>query len=222
MTVLVKDDVQIQKDVLDELRWDTRVSAPEVGIEVDKGIVTLTGTVTNYMKRIAAQEAAHRVAGVRDVANDIIVKVSGITMDTEIAQTVRNALKWDVAVPDERITSTVSEGWVTLEGGVDYYSQKQDAEHAVRSLTGVRGVANRINVQPSTASALEIRKMIESALERHAEREAQRIKVQISEGRVTLTGSVPSWSEKRAVLGAVGHAPGIRDVDDQLRVEASI
>jgi osmotically-inducible protein OsmY len=116
-----KTDAEIQQDVIRELKWDPRVEETEVGVEVDNGIVTLTGTVSSWAKRLAAKEAAHRVFGVLDVANDVTVKVPGslTRTDTDLAQAVRHALKWDVMVPDERITSTVSNGWVTLEGTVD-------------------------------------------------------------------------------------------------------
>jgi osmotically-inducible protein OsmY len=118
----VKSDAQIQREVLEELKWDTRVDETDVGVEVDAGVVTLTGTVANYAKRLAAQEAAHRVRGVLDVANDIQVKITGgpVRTDTEIAQAVRAALEWDAHVPHERIQSTVANGIVTLESVFRY------------------------------------------------------------------------------------------------------
>jgi osmotically-inducible protein OsmY len=146
-----KSDTQIHHDVLEELKWDSRVDETEVGVQVAGGVVTLTGTVTSWAKRVAAQEAARRVIGVLDVANDIAVKVPGGFMrsDTEIAQAVRQALEWDVFVPNERITSTVTDGWVTLEGPVERGSQRDDAERAVRNLTGVKMVVNKITVTPA-------------------------------------------------------------------------
>src|ERR1700675_3922900 len=112
-----KTDTQIHHDVLEELKWDSRVDETEVGLQVASGVVTLTGTVTSWAKRVAAQEAAHRVIGVLDVANDLRVKVPGglTRTDTEIAQAVRRALEWDVFVPEEKITSTVADGFVTLD-----------------------------------------------------------------------------------------------------------
>ena len=145
-----KSDTQIHHDVLEELKWDSRVDETEVGVQVAGGVVALTGTVTSWAKRVAAQEAARRVIGVLDVANDIAVKVPDGFMrsDTEIAQAVRQALEWDVFVPNERITSTVTDGWVTLEGPVERGSQRDDAERAVRNLTGVKMVVNKITVTP--------------------------------------------------------------------------
>jgi osmotically-inducible protein OsmY len=221
----VKSDTQIHQDVLRELRWDSRVHDTEVGVEVDQGVVTLTGTVESYAKKLAAQEAAHRVTGVLDVADDIHVKVPGSLgrTDTEIAQAVRHTLEWDVLVPDTRITSTVADGWVTLAGRVERLRERADAERAVRYLHGVRGVTNQIVVRPPTVQSERMREVIEDALERcaerEAEREAKRIQVQVSDGAVTLTGRVHSYAEKRAVMGAVSHAPGVHTVTDHLRIE---
>jgi osmotically-inducible protein OsmY len=218
MIVRKKTDIEIHRDVLEELKWDSRVDETEVGVEIDKGVVTLTGTVTSWAKRVAAENAARRVSGVLDVANDIKVKLPGGVgrTDTEIAQAVRHALQWDVFVPDEKITSTVTDGTVTLAGSVDRLSQRDDAECAVRNLTGVRGVVNTITVKASKPAHDAVRKAIERALERRAEREARDIKVEIHDGIVTLTGPVVSWAERKAVLGAARFTPGVRAVEDHL------
>jgi osmotically-inducible protein OsmY len=212
------DDARIQQEVLQELKWDSRVDESEIGVSVTDGVVTLSGTVGNYARKLAAQEAAHRVAGVLDVANDAEVRVfdSANPSDTEIAQAVRRALEWDVWVPDERIQSTVSNGWVTLEGTVDLLRECEDAERAIRHLTGVRGVTNKIFVAAPSIEPDDIREVIEQALERRAEREAGHLQIGVKDGEVTLTGRVRSWEEKRAVLGAVSHARGVRAVTDRL------
>jgi osmotically-inducible protein OsmY len=216
----VKSDAQIHQDVLQELRWDGRVEETEVGVEVDQGVVTLTGTVGSYAKKLAAQDAAHRVAGVLDVANDIHVRMPGSAghTDTEIAQAVRRALEWDVLVPHERITSTVTDGAVTLAGEVDRLQEREDAERAVRYLQGVRSVYNQIVVRPLQVQPEQVREVIAEALERGAAHEGKHIQVQVSDGAVTLTGRVRSYAEKRAVIGAVSHAPGVHTVTDQLRI----
>lgn len=216
-----KSDTQIHHDVLDELKWDSRVDETEVGVQVVGGVVTLTGTVTSWAKRVAAQEAARRVIGVLDVANDINVKVPGglARTDTEIAQAVRRTLEWDVFVPEEQITSTVTDGWVTLEGTVERWSQREDAQRAVRNLTGVRIVVNRITVTPAKPVTEDVRKAIEQALERRAEREARQIGVDVRDGTVTLTGPVHSWAERKSVLAAARFTPGVRAVEDHLRTE---
>lgn len=204
-----------------ELRWDTRIGSTEVGVEVDKGIVSLTGTVENFAKKHAATEAAHRVAGVLDVANDVQVHLPGSPgrTDTEIARAIRSALEWDAFVPDQRIKSSVSEGWVTLEGEVDFLREREDAGKVVRRLGGVRGVWNQITVKPKKVDPVALRRMIGEALERRAEREADEIGVTVDDGSVTLSGKVHSWLEKNAVVGVIGHAPGVRTVSDKLRIE---
>lgn len=216
----VKSDREIQEDVLQELRWDSRIRQAEVGVEVDEGAVTLTGTVDGWAKRLAAREAAHRVSGVRDVADDIRVKFPGSLprTDTEIAQAIRVVLEWDAFVPDAAIRSTVSDGMVTLEGHVLTLRQKQDAARAIRHVSGVKGVHNALIVEPIHADPEQLRKTIEKALERRAEREAERIRVTVDQGVVTLQGRVRTWLEKEAVLGAASHAPGVRDLRDRLSV----
>jgi Predicted periplasmic or secreted lipoprotein len=220
LVITEKSDRQIQQDVLRELRWDSRVADTDVGVEVDKGIVTLTGTVNSYAKRLAAREAAHRVSGVLDVAEDIQVKSPGTLErnDTEIARAVRVALTWDAFVAEEKIRSTVTDGFVTLEGEVSTLREKEDAEAAIRNLAGVQGVRNRLFVAAVKADPVKLRESIEEALERRAEREAERIRVRVEDGTVVLEGKVRTWPEKQAILGAVSHAPGVREVKDKLTV----
>lgn len=215
-----KSDQEIQYDVFRELRWDSRVDQTEIGVEVDDGIVTLTGTVDSYAKKLAAREAAHRVLGVLDVADDVQVKWPGSLerTDTEIARAVRTSLEWNAFVPGEKILSTVTEGFVTLEGEVTTLREKVDAETVVRNLAGVHGVRNRIHVVAGKADPVQLRESIEAALERRAEREAERIHVQVEDGTVLLEGRVRTWPEKQAILGAVSHAPGVREVKDGLSV----
>lgn len=218
---MIKSDSEVKQAVLTELKWDTRVEETDVGVEVDNGVVTLTGTVSSWAKRLAAQEAAHRVAGVLDVANDIQVKVPGSAMrtDTEIAQAVRDSLEWNVFVPDTAIRSTVSQGWVTLEGNVAVSSERQEAEKAVTNLAGVRGVTNRIEVKPPSVYAYDVRTAIEEALERQADRSAGRVQLDVHDGSVSISGVVHSWAEKRAVIGAATGTPGVRSVEDHLRIQ---
>lgn len=215
-----KTNSQIQKDVIEELRWDTRVDETDVGVEVDEGIVTLTGTVNSWAKKLAAQEAAHRVNQVRDVANNIEIKVPGLgrRTDTELAKAVRHALEWDVMVPDKLIHSTVVDGAVTLTGTVQHASQRADTMRALTNLDGVRHVTNHIVVRGPEVSPATIRRSIEDALERHAERAAGRIKLDIVDGNVTVSGAVTSWRERAAVLGAAMSTPGVTGVEDQVVV----
>lgn len=216
-----KSDSEIQQEVLRELKWDTRVEETEVGVTVERGIVTLTGTVDSYAKKLAAQDAAHRVYGVLDVANDMQVRVPGsmARSDPDIAKAVRNALEWDVWVKEEGIKSTVSNGFVTLEGDVTLLRERDDVERTIRRLAGVRGVDNRIEVKSTKINADDVRESIEQALERRAEREARHIRVEVKNSEVKLSGRVHSWAEKRAILGIVSHAPGVRSVDENLFVD---
>jgi osmotically-inducible protein OsmY len=216
-----KSDAEIQQAVLRELKWDTRVKETDVGVQVANGIVTLSGTVPSWAKREAAQEAAHRVAGVLDVANDVIVRFSGgeERSDTDLAFAVRSALEWDVLVPDTRIRSTISHGDVTLEGDVDYAHEREDAVRAVRNLRGVRSVSNRIELKPPPVTSEDLRASIEAALERQAEREAQHLSLRVERGSVTVSGSVRSSAEKAAVLGTVRGTAGVRQLNDDLRIE---
>lgn len=215
-----KSDEELQGEVMFQLGWDSRVEQTEIGVTVRKGIVTLTGTVDNYAKKLAAQQAAHRVSGVLDVANDIEVRVPGDTTrsDADIARALRHALEWNVLVPDAQIHSTVTNGWVTLKGEVECYRERVDAERAVSVLPGVRGVLNNIRVS-TPVEPERVKFLIEDVLERRADREAHRIRVNVDEGEVTLTGAVNSWDEKKAILGSISHTPGVTAVHDHLFID---
>jgi osmotically-inducible protein OsmY len=216
-----KADHQIKADVLNELRWDSTVDETEVGVQVKDGIVTLTGNISAYPKKLAARDAAHRVHGVLDVVDDMKIKIPLIweRTDQDVASAVRNALKWDVLVPDDRVTSTVSNGTVTLQGNVDTWMQRYDAENAVHRLTGVKSVTNQINVKAPSIDPATIKRQIEEALERQTEREAKRIGVSVRDGVVTLTGALRSWGEKNAIVRAAYYAPGVSRVDDRTTVD---
>ncbi len=214
-----RTDAQIQRAVLNELKWDTRVEESEIGVSVNEGVVTLTGTVRSWAKCVAAQEAAHQVAGVLDVTNDIMVKALNLydRSDTEVAHAVRNALEWNDFVPDHRITSTVSNGWITLDGDVDFWNQREDAERAVSNLSAVRGVTNRIRIS-SKVQVKGVQEAIENALERRADRETKRINLEVHNGQVSLSGIVRSWAERQAIVGAVRGTAGVLAVEDRLRI----
>ena len=223
-----KPDVQIQDDVLQELRWDARNNEPEVKVHVGRGFVILTGAVGSYAKKLAAEEAAHRVAGVLDVANDLQVKAldGSPRSDAEIAQAVRRALEWDALVWHESIRATVEDGWVILEGTPSSLTDSRYAERVVGGLIGVRGVINKFTVAPIQSDSEQVWRSIEAALERLAERQSHRIRheakdirVEVKGGRVSLSGEVATWHEKEAALGAAGHAPGIHAVEDHLLIK---
>ena len=170
-TTTTKTDEQIQRDVLAELKWDARVQPNEIGVSVKDGVVTLTGWVDSYSKKWAAEEATHRVYGVKAVANDIEVRLPTERTDADIAAAVVQALKWDALLSIDKLDVTVSKGWVTLKGEVEWQFQKLDAEQVVRRLSGVKGVTNLITVKPRLAPS-ELKEKIEQALIRSAETDA--------------------------------------------------
>jgi osmotically-inducible protein OsmY len=222
-TTILNRDSEIQRGVLQELKWDPRVNETEVGVQVKDGIVTLVGKVNNFAKKQVACEAAHRVSGVLDVVNDLEVHIGSVwaaKSDTEIAQSVRNALVWDAFVPDREIRSTVADGWVTLEGDVGHSFEREDAGRVVSRLHGVRGVTNRIAVKPRSVDADKIRSSIQEALKRQSEREARRIEIRVQDGAVTLHGKVRSWTEKNAIESVASFAPGVSRVDNQLVIDS--
>ncbi|MEY4580066.1 MAG: hypothetical protein RL701_4769 [Pseudomonadota bacterium] len=215
-----RTDAELKAAVTQELKWDTRVNETALGVAVDGGVVTLTGTATSWAEKAEAQAAAHRVFGVQDVANDIEVRLTdrGVRSDADIALALRTALEWNVFVPEQRIHSTVSNGWVTIEGDVENGTQRAEVEKAVAPLMGVRGVINKISVRAPMVDPVDVRDAVKSALERRASREAAHIAIDVHGHAVTLSGVVHSWAERSSVLGAARGTRGVSDVHDRLSV----
>lgn len=214
-------EADLRDRVLAELQWDSQLDEAQIEVAVQDDVVTLTGAAGSYAEKLAAQDAAHRVTGVRDVANEILVVLPQVHQrsDTEIARAVRDALEWNVVIPADGVSSTVTDGWVTLGGVVGSWRERIDAESVVRFLTGVKGVINKITVASEPVDPEFLRQRVESALERRAQRGAKRINVETSDGTVTISGTVPTWLDKQAVIGTISHAPGVQAVVDHLVID---
>jgi osmotically-inducible protein OsmY len=213
----MSNDSQLQSSVLAELKWRPSVDSAHIGVTADDGIVTLTGQVHHYAEKLAAEDAAKEVFGVKGIANDIKVETAGslTRSDKDIAEAAADALKWDYEVPDDKVKVVVKEGWVTLSGNVDWQYQKDAAYRCVRYLLGVVGVTNNVSIKPST-KWIDVKTKIEDAFRRNADLDERRISVVTNDGRVTLTGTVRNWSERNAAVSGAWAAPGVTWVEDDL------
>lgn len=216
----MSNDRELQQDVLDELEWDPHLKAGHIGVAAEDGVITLTGTVASYDERVRAEKAARRVKGVVGIANDVQVDLpaGSVRTDTDIALAAVQSLAWNVGVPSDGVKVTVRNGWVTLDGEVDWNVQRVAAEKAVRRMVGVRGVTNLVTLRPQITTA-NLRARIEKALRRHAEVDAQHIAVTVDGTRVRLTGTVRSWVEREDAEAAAWAAPGVTRVENRIHVE---
>jgi osmotically-inducible protein OsmY len=214
-----KSDTQLERDVREELAFDPKVGEKAIAVSAKDGVVTLTGSVPTYASKVAALHDAERMNGVRVVVEHIDVSLpdTHARSDADLARAVADALRWDVEVPDSKIKTLVRDGWITLEGTVDWAYQRFAAEGAVRYLAGVKGVRDLIAVSPSPASSVDVKQRIKAALTRSAEADAQRITVDTADGgSVTLRGTVHSWAERGEVVRAAWATPGVQKVEDEL------
>lgn len=217
----MRSDAQLRSDIVAELSWDPAITATDVGVIVKDGVVTLTGHPSSHAEKYAIERAAQRVKGVKALAIEMPVKLASdyTRTDADIAMAVERAIEWNVLVPDDKIHPMVENGWVTLNGEVEWEFQRRATEVAVRSLLGVVGVSNQIVVKPKFTPA-DVEKKIREALERQADREAERIKIEVNGAHVTLSGKVHTWAERKAAQGAAWSAPGVANVINNLLVEA--
>jgi osmotically-inducible protein OsmY len=212
-------DNSLQQAVIDELDWDPRVQASDIGVTVHDGVVTLKGHARSFMEKRAAEDAAGRVAGVKAVAGDLTVtwlseKPVG---DADIAERAVNVLAWDVQIPADTVKVKVENGWVTLSGELNWHYQSSAAEADVRNLHGVLGVTNKITLKPSVAPA-DVRAKIKAALDRNAQVEASKITVSAEGGKVTLSVNVDSWSADNIAVTTAWSAPGVTSVVDHMTI----
>jgi osmotically-inducible protein OsmY len=216
----MKSDVQIQTDVMDQLKWEPFLKASEIGVSVKDGVVTLSGHVDSYSKKLVAENAAKKIKGVKAIAEDIQIGVSPAyrKTDTDIATAVLNALKWHAAVQEEKVKIKVEDGYVKLEGEVEWEYQRNYAKSAIEHLEGVRSVLNFITVKPKVSPS-EIQRKISAAFQRSASLDADKIAAEVIGSKVILRGFVRSYAEKEDAANAAWSAPGITDVENKLVIK---
>jgi osmotically-inducible protein OsmY len=215
----MRSDTEIRADVEAELSYDPNLGANDIAISVKDGVVTLAGFVKSYFYKWQAERDAKRVKGVRAVANDIEIRLPAIDArpDPEIAREAVQALSTALPYSGEKFTATVKDGWVTLEGDAEWQYQREQAEAAVRRIRGIKGVVNSIRLQPKVPVAA-VKRMIEDALKRSAEVDAQNIAVEAEGDKVILKGRVRSWAERQEAERAAWRAPGVRKVEDEITI----
>ncbi|MDP4003347.1 BON domain-containing protein [Methylobacterium sp. NEAU K] len=212
-------DKFLRQNVIDELDFEPSIDAASIGVAVENGIVILTGHVGSYSERLAAEKAAKTVRGVRGVVEEIKVRFVGEAppRDEDLARRAVQMLDWSVTVPKNTVQVQVQDGWVTLTGQVEWQYQKEEARAAIKRLSGVTGIINKIEVAPK-ADAADVRSKILAALKRNAEVESDAIQVTVKDAKVTLEGKVHAWHERNLAENAAWSAPGVRAVVDHLTV----
>lgn len=208
-------DLDVQEDVAEELAFEPSVEAARIGVAANAGIVTLTGMVDSYAEKIAAERAAKRVAGVKGLASEIDVELPAFHRrgDADIAAAALNVLAWDVSVPSDAVQVQAEDGWMTLEGQVDWEYQRERAEQVVRHLMGVRGLTNLITIKPCV-SVTDVKEKLREAFERRGGIEANQLDIEAHDGVVTLRGKVHSWAERADATRAAFAVPGVTNVEN--------
>jgi osmotically-inducible protein OsmY len=223
----MKSDDEIRKDVIEEIRWDPQLSniAAQIGVAVRDEVVTLSGTVAYYAQKLAAENAAQRVNGVKVVAVDIeVVGPEGLRVktDTQIAEAIRNALTWHSAVNEDLIDIKVDNGWVYLSGTVNWDYERKAAHRAIENLVGVKGVFNKITIKIKTVEPQEIKKKIQTAFHRQASVDSANVSIIVTGNTVILTGKVQSWGERKSAENVAWSTPGVTEVENKLEIDSEI
>jgi osmotically-inducible protein OsmY len=215
------EDSALRRKVTEELEWEPSVDASQIGVAVKDGIATLTGTVLSYPEKTNAERATRRVAGIKGVADELKIKLFGsdIRSDSDVAQAAVNGLRLNASVPRDDVKVLVGDGWVSLDGEVEWQYQRLAAENTVRNLRGVVGITNRISIKPHV-DATNVKSKIESAFARQAHLDANKIQVEAVNSEVTLRGSARSIDEKLAAEAAAWSAPGVTKVRNDVLVNA--
>jgi len=222
----MKTNDVLQADVMEEIKADPQLSKihTQIGVSVKDGVVTISGAVDSYSLKVAAEKAVQRVQGVRVVASNIVVQPDSrhAKTDTEIADAIRNALEWNSAINEDKLEVKVEDGWVTLEGEVQWTYEKMSAQYNVEGLVGVRGITNNIRINTQVIDTHAIKTRILASFYRRAALDAHTITVDISGNRVTLKGTVTSWTEKESAEQIAWSSPGVLIVDNQINIDSEI
>ncbi len=222
----MKTNEELREDVMDEIKWDPQLKdvATQIGVAVKDGVVTLSGTLDSYTKKLAAEKAAQRVSGVMVVASDVQIKLTpvGKLTDTDLAESIKNVLRWNSAVNHDQIEVKVDNGWVYLDGKADWEFERQSAQRSVENLIGVVGVSNNITIEPRAINVKELKNDIAKAFHRSASVDSSAIRIESSGNKVTLYGKVRSWAEKKEAENVAWFAPGVSDVDNQIDIDVSV
>lgn len=222
----MKTNDELRLDVMNEIRWDPELRnvATEIGVASNDGVITLSGIVDTYRKQIAAEKAAQRVAGVKVVASDIQVSLDalGVKTDTEIAVAVKDALRWNSAVNEDKIEVKVDKGWVYLDGTVEWDYERSTAQRSIENLVGVRGVTNMISIQSKPIDTKEIKNKISAAFHRSATIDSSAISISCTGNKVTLHGKVRSWAERKEAEKIAWAYPGVTAVDNKIEIDVAV
>ena len=215
----MKNDLEIQADVLAEMRWDPKINAPQIGVEVSNGVVTLSGYVESYLEKVSAEKAAKRVIGVGAIAQEIKVLLPGssIRSDTEIARQIQSIISWSDIDPNDQIHIKVEHGFVTLSGKVEAFYKKELTQKYASNMLGVTGICNLIEIEPKLTGSV-IKKDIQDAFTRQAIDQAQKLDIMINQNIVTIAGKVKSWSERNSAINAAWSIPTVKNVIDRIQI----